>query len=79
MTLAFSQVTVLQLLAADEVVAVDLRDPARELVIRRAVRGERPPEETVRVLVVVVDPHRRDEQVSELRNRLAGLHPSAAH
>jgi hypothetical protein len=68
----FAQLTNFLLTSADQEVALDPADPDRELPLgpprRIATTGE-----TLRVLQVVLDPHRRDEQVRDLRARLAVL------
>jgi hypothetical protein len=70
--LPFVLLTNLLLDSADLVAAVDPADPARELRLGppRRIPGTG---ETLRVLQVVLDPHRRDEQVRAIRDRLAFL------
>jgi hypothetical protein len=69
---AFDLITSTQLLSADVVAAVDPRDPDRELSLYPAAADRRPPTgEALRILRVVVDPRRRDEQVRYLRDWLA--------
>jgi hypothetical protein len=72
----FAQLTHELLVSADVIVAVDARDaslqlpiyPPPHLEVWTAVR-------TDRVLVVAIDPAWRDEQVRELRSRLAAIRP----
>jgi hypothetical protein len=74
----FAQLTPALLLAADVVAAVDPRDPSRELPLYPPPCAATAASQlTVRVLLVVLDAHWRDEQVSHLRARLAQLRPLA--
>jgi hypothetical protein len=70
----FRELTAELVLWADLVAAIDPRDPERELYLYPPHRGAGAP--SPRALLVVLDAHRRDEQVRDLRGRLAELHPA---
>jgi hypothetical protein len=74
---AFDLITSSHLLSADVVAAIDPRDPDRELPLYPpAVSLPAATERSVRVLRVVVDSHRRDEQVRYLRDWFAAARPT---
>lgn len=77
MPVTFADVTREVLLSADVVVAVDPRDPGRELALYPPPwAAARPATRTARVPVVALDPGLRDEQAGRLRRVLAALRPS---
>lgn len=76
MLVAFDLITSSQLMSADAVCAVDPRVPDSELPLYPPAAGRLPADGTVRVLRVVVDPRRRDEQVRYLRDWFASARPN---
>lgn len=77
MLVAFDMITSWHLLRADVVAAIDPRNPDRELPLYPASACPRPATgRTLRILRVVVDPRRRDEQVRYLRDWFAAARPN---